>query len=460
MGTKGSINHGTSVLFLCIVILGVSRAFEFVHHDQQQLEEVLDDAHQRCPDITKLFTLDPKSVKGVPLKGIIFGKQPEAHVPGIPEFKYVGNMHGNEVVGREVLLKLIDDICEKYLADDSDVTKLLTLTRIHILPTMNPDGYALAAASGEARAWTTGRVNANNQDLNRNFPNLEEKFWKKQALTYSAEGRQPETKAVMTWIEENPFVLSANLHGGDLVANYPWDQSKSGKPADYSASPDDATFRVLAAAYSEAHRLMADPNRKPCDMSGDNFGKQDGITNGGAWYSLKGGMQDFNYLASNCFEITLELGCDKFPPTSDLKQYWIDNKDALYNYMWQTHMGVKGLVTDYETGAPIAGSSITVHNVTDGAIKVIRYDVTSNDDGDFYRILKSGTYDVTASAEGYRSVKVKNVVLGNAFHTPAHEVNFELKKRANAGRAAEERGYNLNELRAIERAIDREFDHV
>ena len=147
--------------------------------------------------------------------------------------RYVGNMHGNEVVGREVLLKLIDDICEKYLADDSDVTKLLTLTRIHILPTMNPDGYALAAASGEARAWTTGRVNANNQDLNRNFPNLEEKFWKKQALTYSAEGRQPETKAVMTWIEENPFVLSANLHGGDLVANYPWDQSKSGKPADY-----------------------------------------------------------------------------------------------------------------------------------------------------------------------------------------------------------------------------------
>jgi murein tripeptide amidase MpaA len=64
-----------------------------------------------------------------------------------PEFRYVANMHGNEVSGRELLLKLADYLCERVLEGDEDVKSLLTTTRIHLLPSMNPDGWDLATAT-------------------------------------------------------------------------------------------------------------------------------------------------------------------------------------------------------------------------------------------------------------------------------------------------------------------------
>lgn len=443
-----------TVFPLFLVVIGVSRAFDFVHHDQAALLRVISDTHEKCPDITSLYLLSRRSNNGHVLQVIVFGKNPDQHEPGIPEFKYVGNMHGNEVVGRELLLKLIDDLCEKYLAGDPEVVKLIKTTRIHILPTMNPDGYAIADRAGSDRKWVTGRRNAQNVDLNRNFPDLDRKVFRgKEIGQIDVKGLQPETKALIEWIVYTPFVLSANLHGGDLVANYPYDESKSGKSTEYSQCPDDATFRQLAAAYSEYHKIMSKPH-KSCDMNGDdNFGKQDGITNGAAWYSLKGGMQDFNYLASNCFEITLELGCDKFPPAKDLESFWNDNKDALYNFMWQVHDGVKGIITDASTGRPIVGAIVSVTNVTDGVDQKIDHDVVSAADGDYYRLLIPGTYTITVTADGYEDASEKGVIVDDGFHRPARVVDFELSPTVEMGA----REFSLDELDHLERAIDDEI---
>ena len=82
-----------------------------------------------------------RSVEGRELVYIHIGADVTKPRPiGQPMFKYVANMHGNEVVGRELLIALAEHLLYGY-TKDGVITQLINTTDIYILPSLNPDGF-------------------------------------------------------------------------------------------------------------------------------------------------------------------------------------------------------------------------------------------------------------------------------------------------------------------------------
>uniref|UniRef100_A0A672Q6K1 Carboxypeptidase Z n=1 Tax=Sinocyclocheilus grahami TaxID=75366 RepID=A0A672Q6K1_SINGR len=248
----------------------------------------------------------------------------------------------------------------------------------------------------------------------------------------------------MKWIRSFPFVISASLHGGELVISYPFDLSRHPQEDRmYSPTPDEQIFRQLARTYADAHATMSNNDTERC---GASFANKGGITNGAQWYSFAGGMSDFNYLHSNCYEITVELGCDKFPSEMELYPEWLRNKEALLSLMEFVHRGIKGIVKD-EHGNGIKGATISVrgmrHDITSVLLQPLSLSIA--EDGDYWRLLNPGVHIVTAAASGYSKVS-KRIHLPRK--TLVGRVDFVLKK---VPRAPSLDYFNIPELDNYER---------
>uniref|UniRef100_A0A8C3AAJ2 Carboxypeptidase Z n=1 Tax=Cyclopterus lumpus TaxID=8103 RepID=A0A8C3AAJ2_CYCLU len=381
-----------------------STIIQFTYTSNTQMYSLLKRTAAKCAQISRVYSIG-RSTEGRDLLVIEFSNNPGQHELLEPEIKLVANMHGNEVLGRQLVIYMAQYLCSEYILGNQRIQTIINTTRIHILASMNPDGYELAASEGHLlNGWTNGRTNAQNIDLNRNFPDLTSIFY-----------RNPWVPKPISPIFglSLPFVQSASLHGGDLVVSYPFDFSRHPQEERmFSPTPDEQILKQLARTYADAHATMSNNDTERC---GASFYRTRGIINGALWYSFAGGMSDFNYLHTNCLEITVELGCDKFPSEAELYPEWKRNKEPLLSFIESVHRGIKGVVQDVG-GNGIKGATISVRG--------IRKDVTT--DGDYWRLLNPGTHILTATAKGYSRVS-KRVYLPHNMDK-AGRVDFVLEK--------------------------------
>lgn len=347
-----------------IVYLNMKEINEKVLADYPSSAEIaqkLQAAAAKYPHIMRLFSIG-KSVKG---KDLLVMKISDnvARDEVEPEFKYISSMHGDEITGRELTVSLIEEIGEKY-GRDSEITELVNNTEIFIMPSMNPDGSDLKQ-----------RANANWSDLNRNFPDMI------RDTQSSPNGRQIEVQHVMKFQGERQFSLSANFHGGTIVANYPWDSK-------YDAHPLEDLVKELSIEYAELNPEMRSSREFP-----------GGITNGAEWYVVRGGMQDWSYVWHNDLQITVELSHTKWPSYRDIPGFYKDNRDSMVHYMKAVHRG--------------AGFKFSRSNVS-GSVSIKQLGPVTRDLGS-YAFKGSEFYKVLADGEYTFSIQEKNTNKSSAY---------------------------------------------
>ncbi len=330
------------------------------------------------PDLVEIYDIG-NTVLG---RDLLFAKITSnvSEQKAVPRFMYTSTIHGDETTGFVLLLRLIDYLASNYGAD-AEITEMLDNTEIWICPNENPDGtyrYDNSTISSPTRS------NENGVDLNRNYPNP----------VNQDPTQEMETLDMMSFVDTMGFVMSANMHGGIELVNYPYDSWTS----DVYTHADNDWFELVSYEYADTAQYYSPAGYMTA------YG---GVTHGGDWYVVYGSRQDYLNIYSGTREITLELSDTKFLPANELPDYWEYNYRSFLNYIRQSTYGISGDVKDAATLEPLV-AKIEILNHDDNSEVYSRLP-----HGNFNRPILAGVYDLQISADGYHSKNISSLEVQN-----------------------------------------------
>ena len=321
---------------------------------------------ERWPEVVRLDTIG-LSIMGRAVMALKISDNPGLDEPE-PAVMLSASIHGDETAGFIMLMRLAE-----YLAAGSGggglASELVAGLEIWINPLANPDGMY----RNNDTMTSPVRANSLGYDLNRNFPD---------PAASPPPPLQKETADMMNFMKKIRPALSINLHGGAEVVNYPWDRWTR-------IHPDDAWFNTISRRYADTVHLYAEP--------GYMTFLDNGVTKGWKWYLVRGGRQDYVTWGLGGREVTIELDDTKMTPGSNLELMWEWNHRSLLRYIAGAMTGVRGTVTDAETGDPLSAKIFIAGHDRDSSH--VWSDTTT---GFYTRLLPPGTWNLTFSCPGYK----------------------------------------------------------
>jgi PKD repeat protein len=342
---------------------------------------------QNYPSLCKLDTIGT-TVEGRLILSAIISDNVQLNEKE-PKIFYTSSMHGDELTGYVLMLRLIDYLLLNYNSN-TRIKKIVDSLEIHINPLANPDG---TYAGGDNTVSGATRGNASGMDLNRNFPVPNGSIGDDN--TYSIE---IETQAFMNYGKKYPFVMAMNFHGGAEIANYPWDY----KTADH---PDKTWWKYICKEYADTAQYYSPSGYFEDTPYGADY---PGVIEGASWYVVSGSRQDWMNYFAHCREITLEISTTKTPAANELENFWTYNYRSFLNYLEQAIYGIRGTVIDGCTGNPIK-ALITIYNHDADSSQVYSH----LPHGDYYRPIAAGTWTMIVSAPGYQSDTITSITIQN-----------------------------------------------
>jgi len=329
---------------------------------------------ERWPDLCSLDTIGFSAMgRAVLAMKITDNTADDEYKPAV---MLSATIHGDEPAGFVILMRLAE-----YLANETAngglAAELTSGLEIWINPLANPDGLY----RDNDTIIDPVRVNSNGYDLNRNFPDPE---------VASPDPLQPETLDMISFMELKHFVLSVNLHSGAEVVNYPWDKWSR-------LHADDEWFNDISRRYADTVHVYADDGYM-------NF-LDNGVTRGSVWYTVRGGRQDYITYSLGGREVTIEIDNTKMTSGSRLETLWEWNHRSLMRYLAEALNGVKGTVTDAETGDALCAKIFIDGHDTDSS--QVWSDTAT---GRYCRFIAPGTYNLTFSCQGYQPCDYQAVI--------------------------------------------------